>query len=340
MKFNPIRSILRRLLVHAFAVITLLVGATAAHAQFPTPEPSETTQTEAPVDTFERQTPRSSVTALLNALATEDYERAARYFVGTPDPATLPIDNEGSPATDASEGLAQGADLARKLKLALDSGGMLRPFAVLSNARDGDLEDGLDPLLEQVGTFQLEGSEQPIILQRVAVGEGDRLQWRISLETVSALEDWSPSSEAARQSEEKGIEVAGAPVLDWLSLIGVAVALFAALRLLAAAIISVLRRLIPEHSSSTVFRLIHAALPPLALYVATIAFFYVAGTMEVSIIARQQLLRSRRALAGNRTGFCKPCMAVFAAETITDRFSRSRPRWRFSLLPCSSSASA
>ena len=122
MKPNPMNSILRRFLVHAAAVMALLAGATVAHAQLPTPEPSETAQTEAPVDTFERQTPRSSVTALLNALA-EDYERAARYFAGTPDPATLPLDNEGSQATDASEGLAQGADLARKLKLALRSPG-------------------------------------------------------------------------------------------------------------------------------------------------------------------------------------------------------------------------
>ena len=136
MKSNPILSTFRCLLVHAVAVMTLLVGAAVAHAQLPTPEPPETAQTEAPVDTFERQTPRSSVTALLNALAAEDYERAARYFVGTPDPATLPLDNEGSPATDASEGLAQGADLARELKLALDSGGMLRPFACLLYTSD------------------------------------------------------------------------------------------------------------------------------------------------------------------------------------------------------------
>jgi len=332
MKSNPICSILRRFLSHAVAVMALLVGATVAQAQLPTPEPSETAQTEAPVDTFERQTPRSSVTALLNALAAEDYERAARYFAGTPDPATLPLDNEGSQATDASEGLAQGADLARKLKLALDSGGMLRPFAVLSNAPDGDLEDGLDPLLEQVGTFQLEDSDQPIILQRVAVGERDLLQWRISPETVSALEDWTPSPEVAEQNEEKAIEVAGAPVLDWLLLIGVAVALFAALRLLAAAIISVLRRLIPEHSSSTVFRLIHAALPPLALYVATIAFFYVAGTMEASIIARQQLLRGAGIAAWLSLGWFLFRLIDAVARMASERMNRAERRQAASVI--------
>lgn len=312
--------------VHVVAALALLTGPIAAHAQMPAPEPSETAQAEAPTDTFARQTPRSSVTALLNALAAEDYERASRYFVGTPDSAILPLNNEGSAATNASPPPTQGAALARKLKLALDNGGMLRPFSALSNAVDGDLQDGLDPLLEQVGTLQFEGTAQPVLLRRVSVGEQEVLQWRISPETVSILKSWPLPPEIAQQTDEKSIEVAGAPVVDWLTLIGVAVALFAALRLLASAIIAILRKTIRDHSSSTIFRLVHAALPPLALYGATVAFFYVAASMDASIVARQQLLRGAGIAAWLSLGWFLFRLIDAVARMASERMNRAERR--------------
>ena len=91
-------------------------------------------------------------------------------------------------------------------------------------------------------------------------------------------------------------------------------------------------RLIPEHSSSTVFRLIHAALPPLALYVATIAFFYVAGTMEASIIARQQLLRGAGIAAWLSLGWFLFRLIDAVARMASERMNRAERRQAASVI--------
>jgi MscS family membrane protein len=143
-----------RAFAFATAALSLSVAAFPANAQLMPPAASETAKAEIPSDPLERQTPRSSVTGLINALSAENYERAARYFVGTPDPTVLTeSEAQSAPLQDADE-LASRAELARKLEIALDRGGMLSAFAVLSNAADGNLEDGLDPSLEQVGTVR------------------------------------------------------------------------------------------------------------------------------------------------------------------------------------------
>ena len=320
-----------RALAPAIATLSLSVAAIPANAQLLPPAASETAQAEIPSDPLERQTPRSSVTGLINALSAENYELAARYLVGTPDPIVLTeSEAQSAPLQDADE-LAIRAELARKLEIALDRGGMLSAFAVLSNSADGNLEDGLDPSLEQVGTLQFDEEQHPVLLQRISVGDPESLQWRVSAETIEVLKNWQAPDEIEAQNDEK-VMVAGAPLTDWSVLIGVAIALFAALRLLAAAILAVLRRIIPDHSSNTFFRIVHAALPPLALYGATVAFFFIAGRMDASIVARQMLLRGAGILAWLSLGWFLFRLVDALARMASERMNRAERRQAASVI--------
>ena len=327
----------RRRLLFSWILAVVLAGflAMPAQAQLAPSASTQNEQGEAPTDLLERQTPRSSVTALLKALAAEDFERAARYFAGTADPAVLRrtgAEEAAAEISPSSPGLEDGAELARKLHLALDAGGALAPFVALSNDPDGNLQDGLDPLLERVGTLRLGEDEQPVLLARISAGEPESLQWRIASDTIAALEEWQPEPEVVEKSLSTAFNVAGAPVSDWLLLIGLALALFAALRLLAALILAALRKTTRDYDSKTFYRLIHAALPPLALYGATVAFFFLAGRMDASIIARQTVLRGAGIAAWLSLGWFLLRLIDAVAYVVTKRMERAERRQAASII--------
>jgi MscS family membrane protein len=228
-------------------------------------------------DTYGRETPRSAVTGLVKALGEQDYARAANYFELAP------------PANPAAA--AAAADLARRLQTALDNGGSLIPFAGLSNEATGRIDDTLPPEQEQVGTLKLGDKDEPLLLTRGEVTEGQQL-WRISSRTIQLLRANAPAPavpEAAQSITETS--VAGAPLVDWGLLLGLAVVSFVALRLLASLALLALGHVVRNREQSPTYRFSHAALPPLSLFVAVIGFYAYADSLPVSIVARQTLLR-------------------------------------------------
>jgi MscS family membrane protein len=228
-------------------------------------------------DTYGRETPRSAVTGLVKALGEQDYARAANYFELAP------------PANPAAA--AAAADLARRLQTALDNGGSLIPFAGLSNEATGRIDDTLPPEQEQVGTLKLGDKDEPLLLTRGEVTEGQQL-WRISSRTIQLLRANAPAPavpEAAQSITETS--VAGAPLVDWGLLLGLAVVSFVALRLLASLALLALGYVVRNREQSPTYRFSHAALPPLSLFVAVIGFYAYADSLPVSIVARQTLLR-------------------------------------------------
>jgi MscS family membrane protein len=228
-------------------------------------------------DTYGRETPRSAVTGLVKALGEQDYARAANYFELAP------------PANPAAA--AAASDLARRLQTALDNGGSLIPFAGLSNEATGRIDDTLPPEQEQVGTLKLGGKDEPLLLTRGEVTEGQQL-WRISSRTIQLLRANAPAPavpEAAQSITETS--VAGAPLVDWGLLLGLAVVSFVALRLLASLALLALGHVVRNREQSPTYRFSHAALPPLSLFVAVIGFYAYADSLPVSIVARQTLLR-------------------------------------------------
>ncbi|WP_347304326.1 mechanosensitive ion channel family protein [Croceibacterium sp. TMG7-5b_MA50] len=241
----------------------------------------EATEAEAAVaqivDPYDRLTPRASVTALLAALGQGDYNRAAQYL-------DVPLD---TPAQQA-----RAATLAQRLRTLLDSGGTLVPFGTLSNDAAGRTDDALPLEQEQVGALPLGGEEVPILMVRGPAQEGGPELWRIGEDTVARLATTEAAEEVAEAPPpEEHTMLAGAPVGDWALLIGAALLLFGGLYLVARTILTLARRMIPEPQTSTAYRALNAALPPVSLLAAGAIFYVWAEELPASIVARQLLLR-------------------------------------------------
>jgi MscS family membrane protein len=262
--------------IRHFLLLLFLVGLTPAIAPAQEAATSNSTAPTVAPDPFGRETPRSSVTGLIEALAKRDYARAANYF-------DLPVQQDARVLDGASE-------LARRLQRLLDSGGSLTPFAGLSNEPGGRIDDNLPVDRELIGDLRIGEGEAPITLVQREV-DGRRV-WQISHDTIRRLMT-VPATHVTPPptSTVPSVNVAGAPVEDWGLLAGVAALSFVVLRLLATLALTLMRRGISDPDSSGVYRFFHAALPPLSLFIAVIAFYGWAERLEVAIVARQTLLR-------------------------------------------------
>lgn len=267
-----------RLTLLALCLAMLPLGGGPAMAQLlPSGETPEETPTP---DAFERETPRSAVTALLRALAEQDYTRAGQYFA-------MPADAEGDAAMKA-----------RALQVALDKGGQLKLFAELSNDPTGFLDDGLDPDLEQIGVLPAEtvgdvapegdgvAAGEPILLR---LSEEESI-WLIAESTSAALADIEVNEEAIA-GESDQILVSGAPIEAWLRLAAIFIGLFLAFRLTAAAILWAFEKAMEKPRRSAIYRFLYAALPPFSLLLAVVVFQVWGNSVAVSLVARQIMLR-------------------------------------------------
>ncbi|WP_285020413.1 mechanosensitive ion channel family protein [Novosphingobium sp. fls2-241-R2A-195] len=267
-----------RKLARLWALFLLVLIASQAHAQLlPTPkaEESKTTGTDAatatpapaaapPNDPLGRETPRDAVSGLLAALAERDYPLAANYF----------------------EARSNGEQLAKEMQAVLDAGGSLLPFGALSNDPAGVLDDGLKPAQERVGDLG-DAGKTPILLTHGTNRAGTRI-WRIARQTSAAAHTLQPRT---KQAEDEGPEIAGASLEDWVRLLGIAALVFLGFQLVNAGLLFTMGRIIADKENSRVYRLTQAAMPPLSLFFATVVFMFWAGSMPVSIVARQLLLR-------------------------------------------------
>lgn len=244
-----------------------------------TPAAAVTATTPAVVpDRFDRETPRSTITALIEALAKHDYEQASNYI-------DVPPERSGRQRTP-------GTELARRLQVLLDHGGTLEPFVALSNDRNGRINDDLDLDREDVGSITIQGKEVPVLLARS--GTGDQAIWKIARETASQLAlanaDTAVKSGSGAASGTAYM-VAGAPVKDWLLLAGLAAASFAGLWFLASMVLLVLRKVLSNPETNGLYLFLQASLPPFSLLFATGVFYAWVEELPVGIVARQTFLR-------------------------------------------------
>lgn len=224
---------------------------------------------EVPTDPLKRETPRGSVTGLLESLSRQDYVGAAAYF-------------EGSDPDDAES----DAELAKVLQASLDHGGELLAYGALSNDPLGRHDDQLPPDEERVGTL---GNEEgtPIILVRNQSDEYG-LIWLISRDTLSELES-APIADTELPTDSH--QFAGAPVWDWGKLLATAAGSFLLFWLAASAILWLANRLLTGARAKYVLHFVQAALPPASLLLAIITFQFWTRDIDASIVARQNILR-------------------------------------------------
>ena len=309
----PLFAVMFRLL------LAVLVSASIpASAQLvPPTTPDEQAEVPASTDPFERETPRDTVTGLLNALRGQNYSLAANYFDLRGGGSEAPAD--------------RGAELAHQLQAALDSGGRLLPFGALSDNPTGYVDDDLPIDVERVGTLGDE-EDSPILLSQDEGTDGANI-WRISSETVEQLEDDGTSVEAGGQLQTgEEFTFAGAPVQDWALLLAIAAASLVVFWLISRALLAIIRVAVSDRERSLPYRLAAAALPPLSLIFAVVAFHLWADSVAASIVARQFLLRYIGILGWLGLAWLAIRIVDAIARVITARMRRRERRQAISVI--------
>lgn len=125
----------------------------------------------APVDSFNRTTPRDTVSSFLHACSRNDYARATNYL----DLRAIPQHKRG----------AQGMQLALQLEEVLNKDANF-DIESLSQNIEGNRHDSLKADIERVDSFDVAGRTIDVDLQRVELKPGEPV-WLFSQGTVAAI---------------------------------------------------------------------------------------------------------------------------------------------------------
>src|SRR5215472_3260954 len=142
-------------------LLTILLFGGALYAQAPIPEAK---------DPLGRNTPQDSVFQFLEACHARQYAKALRY-----------LDLRGMPLADRAK---QGPELAQQLEDLLDD----TPFDITMLSRDpeGDLSDGLTAAKEHLDSFEVDGQNLELQLERVELKPGYHV-WLVSQDSVPLI---------------------------------------------------------------------------------------------------------------------------------------------------------
>jgi MscS family membrane protein len=227
-------------------------------------------------DTLGRQTPRSSVTAFLEACGNRDYLTAAQYL----DLGRLP----------QSERRRNGPNLAQKIEAILNSDPDFSVFR-LSHDPQGDLGDDPDPNREVAATVTQKGQKIPIALERVALPNGGPQVWLFSQDTVAVIPAIQ-TSRVAPAIERYLPRVLVAPALletalwKWLALLLLALLLISLSRLLDRLIALLVKALQSHFQQPWRFAWLDAVIQPLRVILWLAILRIGIGVVDPSAIAR------------------------------------------------------
>jgi MscS family membrane protein len=201
-----------------FRLLLALLMAGGLHAQTPVPDAK---------DPLGRNTPQDSVFQFLEACHARQYSKALHY-----------LDLRQMPPADRAK---QGPELAMQLEDLLDD----TPFdiSMLSRDPEGDLSDGLTAAREHLDTFEVDGKNLELQLERVELKPGFRV-WLVSQDSIPLipkahqLVEESPFEKKLPQILVT-FELFDTPVWRWLALAIMGIALWFLAGLLAWALVRV-----------------------------------------------------------------------------------------------------
>jgi len=216
------------------ALLLLLASfACAATAQIPGLAKSggSATPTETPADPLGRSTPRGTIVAFSRAVDRKEYATAALYL--QLEPAQV----------------SRSAGLAASLKSLIDRE-LQENIGRISNAPEGDVQDGLAQDREQIGPMVIDGKDIYITLVRVPDAKSG-LTWLISSETlrdVPALARAAGQTWIERVMPRALLEygVFGLSLAHWIVLLGLLVVTAGTLALIALVTAFLARRLVGD----------------------------------------------------------------------------------------------
>jgi len=206
-------------------------------------------QTPAPAanDPLGRTTPQEAVFQFLETCHAHDYSKAAHY-----------LDLSRMPAADR---VKQGPALAAQLEDLLDD----TPFDITMLSRDpaGDSSDGLPEAREHLDTFQVDGRNLELQLERVELRPGYKV-WLVAsdslplIPTAHQLVEETPFEKKLPQFLVT-FEILDTPVWRWIALILMAMALAVVTRFLGWGLVAAVRPLLEAPALRGPLRLLLAA---------------------------------------------------------------------------------
>ena len=263
-------------LLAALAATLWITAASAQVPPFPEDDLAEVVEEEAVRDAFGRETPRSMVDGLIEALGAGDVEQALPYL----DLSSLP---------EATRETA-GAQLAAMLETVLDRSGEIVPGYWLSADPEGLQDDDLPPGIDVFAQVRRGEEEIPLTAHRVEGPEGEMI-WLVSpeaLETVLETINTTHVGFVDRVMPEAwaGIRLGGAPLSHWIALSLLVFVTLALARAIVSAVTGLAGRVPTPLDDSRQAEIAQAIRLPLSLLLACILYGAGLRLLGVSIVAR------------------------------------------------------
>ena len=241
---------------------------------------SQATTANKTADTLGRTTPRSSVTAFLQACSNEDYARAAQYL----DLRHFP---ESVRATD-------GARLAKELEATLNSDSRFNVLR-LSDKPEGNLADDPNPQLEHITTIDRHGRNTAIDLEQLT--QAGSTIWLFSPATVAAIPSLAKTTTPSSLEQRlPTILVANTlletPLWKWIALLALAILVLFLLRLAGQMLVYLVAKSAPRFAASHRWLWIEAVVGPALVFLSTITFVFGEQFIDPSALSRLYIGRA------------------------------------------------
>ena len=259
----------------------IVLMSVVALAQVPLPgnqsEDSEEKEPEWPADSLGRRTPRGAVVGFIEAVAEEDYNRAARYL-------NLSEVSQSNPDVP-------GPELAQALQRLLDQQGNIIPRSLISDDPKGNLNENIPPNRDLVGTAEADGQSFDIVVEKTTGAAGGPI-WLFSAETVLRIP--VADQEINRFTIERLLPAFlrknkwnGVSIGQWLAMFVLAVVAYLLAYVIIAVLVFLVRRLWQKAHHERIAEIIQAFMLPVRIYLAVWIFVIISRNIGISIIVRQ-----------------------------------------------------
>ncbi|MDY2586835.1 mechanosensitive ion channel family protein [Winogradskyella aquimaris] len=237
---------------------------------------SEVTTKSQKLDPLGRSTPRGAVNGFFKSVANNNYLRASEY-VNFPN--DIQTDNDSIVIL-----------LLKRIEIVLNKHGKIVPIRIINNSAEGDNNDGLNTNYENVGSLSLANNNIPILLEKTIL-DSDNEIWLISSETTgNIIQYYNNNSDKYNidyATDNKYSKWLGAPVLDWISIISIAIISYLIAWLLTLMIGWFVRLFWRNYKQSKYSRFLKTLLIPLRLIITVAILVNVSRYLGISIVVRQ-----------------------------------------------------
>ncbi len=266
----------------AFPLLLLLCCLNIEHIQaqlIPRDSSSSELQTPKwPEDSLKRRSPRGTVSGFIQAVADENYTRAAQY---------LNVDRKLRRKRNKEK-------LAAGLQQLLDQYGSIMPYALISDKADGSVNDNLGPNIDRVGSVSLDGQDFDIMVESTLDEHGGPI-WLFSAETMERI-PLTLEKDAATPLLNKVLpsimiekKWGGVPIGHWLVSLFLIFLAYCVAWLAAKAMLWFIPLVWRQARNEPIAGFLKAFSLPIQLFLGVWCFIYATQQADISIVVRQRL---------------------------------------------------